>query len=297
MCRGHESVVLNMTRILKAVCMALALLLCCGCTAEAANAAPAPENELTVFSLGESGTVRRAVIEFQKENPAMTVRYQIGDQSPLPREETLRALRNELEKGRGPDVLILDGMDAAVYEGRLADPGTPDPQCFPNIVEAGRRDGKQYAIPMRFLPPLSVEVLGDIYSSQGTPDGADALRELLLTAWSPSVNNAPDRPMDRELAVTATGTIQPTLFTAVTDGPRQEQARRFVAGMLTEFVQQGDFGEGLPVRMDVFAEIVETPSSHIRLVTDLKALFLAQKAAGPPAMGTVDFLNGKADNL
>lgn len=297
MCRGHESVVLNMTRILKAVCMALALLLCCGCAAEAASAAPEPEqNQLTVFSLGESGTVRRAVIEFQKENPAMTVRYQIGDQSPLPREETLRALRNELEKGRGPDVLILDGMDAAVYEGRLTDPGTPDPQCFPNIVEAGRRDGKQYAIPMRFLPPLSVEVLGDTYSSQGTPDGADALRELLLTAWSPSVNNAPDKPLERELAVSATGTIQPTLFTAVTDGPRQEQARRFVAGMMTEFVQQGDFREGLPVRMDVFAEIVEAPSSHIRLATDLKALFLAQKAAGPPAMGTVDFLNGKADN-
>lgn len=103
----------------KGIGLALALLLCCGCAAEAASAAPEPEqNQLTVFSLGESGTVRRAVIEFQKENPAMTVRYQIGDQSPLPREETLRALHNELEKGRGPDVLILDGMEAAVYAGQ-----------------------------------------------------------------------------------------------------------------------------------------------------------------------------------
>lgn len=278
-----------------------------------ADAPARPERQLTVFSMEESGTVQRAVIELQRADPSITVRYQVGAQSPLSREETLRSLKNELKNGKGPDVLILDGIDGAVYDGALADPGEPADlaACFPNIAAAGVKNGKRYAIPTRFLLPMTVGEAEEIKRygaagngqptssvTQGTPLGKQGFRDLISASWNKSLNNVPDTGSDyREMSVFAAGTLQPSVFAAVTAGENQELARQLIALMLTEFVQQGDFEEGFPVRMDSFDEVIKEgiKNKQINIQTDMKELCLSQKAAGsPPDQSTADFLKDHA---
>lgn len=128
------------------------------------NVSALPNTELTIYSLEESQVLRQAVTTFQKKNPDIYVNVQIGmsGDDSVTAEDALSTLSTDIMAGKGPDVLILDGMpvDKYIEKGVLEDlsdivsevDGTDG--LFKNIVEGSKKDGHIYGMPAKFLVPV-----------------------------------------------------------------------------------------------------------------------------------------------
>ena len=123
-----------------------------------------PEKQLTVYSLAENYSMRQAVSLYQKMHQDVYIRYEIGMSGTdgVTREDAVRNLNTKIMSGEGPDILLLDGLpqDSYVEKGILADmSGVVDgfageEELFSNVVEACRKDGKIYALPIRIQIPM-----------------------------------------------------------------------------------------------------------------------------------------------
>lgn len=148
------------------------------------NAAAVPEQELTVYSLEDSMALRQAVSLFRETYPDCYVNLQIGlSEEGMTREDALTALNTDIMAGNGPDVLILDGMQTDSYIDKdmladitdLVDEIAEKDGIFDNVRSAYEIDGKLYAIPTRFLVPMSA----------GNSDGVAAGSDLAALAdWA-----------------------------------------------------------------------------------------------------------------
>lgn len=122
-----------------------------------------PDELVTVYSLREENKVRQAIAQYQAQNPQAFVRYEVGmsGMDATGREDAIKKLNTELMAGRGPDILILDGLPADSYieKGVLLDLSghigqmTGEQELLPNIVESFRQDGKIYSMPVSFTIP------------------------------------------------------------------------------------------------------------------------------------------------
>lgn len=76
-----------------------------------------PQYELRVYTLHESNILSLAAIEFQKENPdyQVSITVLLSDDTAITNDEAIRALSTELLAGKGPDILLLDGMPISDY--------------------------------------------------------------------------------------------------------------------------------------------------------------------------------------
>lgn len=132
------------------------------------EASAVPENEITLYALNESAMVRQAAIAFQKNHPDTHVNVEIGISSDngVTVEDALKVLNTNIMAGKGPDVLILDDMplDSYIEKGVLEDISDvvneveQEDGFFENIKNAYVKDGKQYAMPVRFYTSI---VIGD----------------------------------------------------------------------------------------------------------------------------------------
>lgn len=128
------------------------------------NAASVPDKELTVYALDESVFLRNAVTLFQKTNPDIHVNLEIGltGKDGVTLEDALSVLNTNILAGKGPDVLILDGMpkEGYIQKGILQDISdvveevNKSDGIFPNILEASKQEGKIYAMPARLIIPI-----------------------------------------------------------------------------------------------------------------------------------------------
>lgn len=147
-----------------------------------------PDEKVSIYSLTEDYTIRQAVSLFQKQNPDVYVRYEVGisGENGMTAEDAVKNLNTRMLSGSGPDLLVLDGLPAASYteKGILADlSGIVDDMSgenslFPNLVEACREDGELYSLPVRFQLPV---IAGDEESVQNVTDLetlADAVERL-----------------------------------------------------------------------------------------------------------------------
>lgn len=131
-----------------------------------------PEKQLKVYSLVENYTIRQAISIFQKQNPDVYINYeyiydyaylygQDGGSAITP-QDALKNLNVELMSGNGPDVLLLDGMDADIYvrKGMLADLSdvleelTGEKKVFENIASAYKEENGTFIIPASFQLPM-----------------------------------------------------------------------------------------------------------------------------------------------
>lgn len=131
-----------------------------------------PEKQLKVYSLVENYTIRQAISVFQKQNPDVYINYeyiydyaylygQDGGSAITP-QDALKNLNVELMSGNGPDVLLLDGMDADIYvrKGMLADLSdvleelTGEKKVFENIASAYKEENGTFIIPASFQLPM-----------------------------------------------------------------------------------------------------------------------------------------------
>lgn len=125
-----------------------------------------PEEQLSIYSLEEDYAIRQAISLFQKRNPGVYIRYEVGmtGDDGMTAEDAIKNLNTKIMSGKGPDLLVLDGLPDQSYEqkGILADlteleeSMTGENRLLPNLVDAFREDGKLYSVPVRFRLPLIV---------------------------------------------------------------------------------------------------------------------------------------------
>ena len=154
------------------------------------DAPTVPDELVTVYSLREEDKVRQAIAQYQAQNPQAFVRYEVGlsGSDAVAREDAIKKLNTELMAGRGPDILILDGlpMNSYIEKGVLLDLSdhisqmTGEQELMPNIVESFRQDGKIYSVPISFTIPAALgrkEDLSQIHNLASLADTMERLRE------------------------------------------------------------------------------------------------------------------------
>ncbi|MGL4345920.1 MAG: ABC transporter substrate-binding protein [Cellulosilyticaceae bacterium] len=123
-----------------------------------------PTTQVNVYMLEENMTVRQAAAEYQRNNPGVFVNLQIGmsEGDGVTKSDAIRSLNTELLAGKGPDILILDGLpiDSYIAKGVLQDmsdwakPAIEAGEWLENIATAYEKDGAIYALPTRFTLPV-----------------------------------------------------------------------------------------------------------------------------------------------
>lgn len=165
------------------------------------KAPSAPDLELSVYALDESIYLRNAITLFQKQYPDIRINLEIGlsGKDGVTLEDALSVLNTNILAGKGPDVLILDGMptDRYIEKGVLEDISDivkeVDKQdgLFPHIVDASKQGDAIYAMPSRLL--ISVfEGDQNLRESSGTLENlAKKVTELQKQSSSSTVNTSP----------------------------------------------------------------------------------------------------------
>lgn len=122
-----------------------------------------PDTELTVYSLRELPTVRQTISAFQNSHANVHVNYRVGlpeGSNNVTASDVVRSLNTEILAGKGPDVLILDGLpvDSYMEKGVLADLSAllSGADLLSNVANTYQTDGKTYAIPARFTVPVLI---------------------------------------------------------------------------------------------------------------------------------------------
>ena len=124
-----------------------------------------PDQQIRVYSLEHNDLLQMAIINYQAQNPAVYVKYEVGREGTSPdgntsvtREDALKNLNTEIMAGQGPDLILLDEMPLRSYmeKGILADisPWLTGTEETETLIEAVRntyqKDDSIYAIPATF---------------------------------------------------------------------------------------------------------------------------------------------------
>lgn len=120
-----------------------------------------PDTELTIYSLEENSSIRQAVVMFQKKYPDIYLTLETGmtGEDGVTRTDALKILNTEIMAGKGPDILIMDGMSSETYikQGMLENLSDTlkDAGLLSNIQDAyTREDGSIYEMPVKFGIPM-----------------------------------------------------------------------------------------------------------------------------------------------
>lgn len=123
-----------------------------------------PDKELKVYSLYNNRELRQSVSQFQKEHTDVYVNYQVAmsEENGMTVSDALKTLTTEIMAGKGPDLMLLDGMPIKTYmeKGILKDITSlfqeDSGSYFENIRKAYQdSEGKMYAAPARFFIPMA----------------------------------------------------------------------------------------------------------------------------------------------
>lgn len=149
-----------------------------------------PSKEVKVYSLKDNGEMRQAIALFQKKNPDIFVSMEIGtsDHDAVTVSDALRTLNTNIMAGKGPDVLVLDGMPVKSYlkKGLLTDlteiiNKAENTGGFIESIKKTYANGEKIqAIPTRFKIPLiqgSKEDIGNINDLSSMAEQIEKLKK------------------------------------------------------------------------------------------------------------------------
>lgn len=128
------------------------------------NMPSTPSQTISAYSLTENDILRQAITRYQEKNPDVYVEYRVGmgEEDGVTREDAIKKLNTELMAGKGPDLLILDGLPLDSYQEKgvlmdispyLAQLEAEEP-LLPNIKESFTKDGKITMIPAAVTLPM-----------------------------------------------------------------------------------------------------------------------------------------------
>ncbi|HIU74692.1 MAG TPA: extracellular solute-binding protein [Candidatus Pelethocola excrementipullorum] len=142
-----------------------------------------PSAEINVYSLKDDQTLRQVISKFQQNNPDILVNLQIGMSEGQTLSDTLRTLNTNIMSGKGPDIIILDGMPINNYIDKnlledisdLVDDVDKSEGLYGDIAKAFEKDKKIYAVPTRFAIPT---IVGDPAVLDGIKDAGTLADQL-----------------------------------------------------------------------------------------------------------------------
>lgn len=120
-----------------------------------------PDTELKVYSLEDNSFIRQAAAVFQKKYPDIYLNLETGmsGDDAVTTTDALKTLNTEIMAGKGPDIMILDGIPSDTYieKGMLEDLSGlfKETGLLENIETAYTQDdGSIYAMPVQFGIPI-----------------------------------------------------------------------------------------------------------------------------------------------
>ncbi len=147
------------------------------------DAATEPGTVLSVFTLYDSATLRACADQFQKQHPDVMVDIDVvlPEGTAVTRDDVIRTLNTQLLAGKGPDIMVLDGLPVLSYldKGVLMDlSGVAEPMIesgalLGNVAGAFKAGDAISAVPTRFLLP---SLWGDVRAMNTLEDMADWAR-------------------------------------------------------------------------------------------------------------------------
>ncbi|WP_312810236.1 ABC transporter substrate-binding protein [Sedimentibacter sp.] len=123
-----------------------------------------PSMELTVYTLNENNTLRQTAGELQNKYPDFKVNIKVGLEvgTSVTKTDAIKQLNGELLGGKGPDLILLDGLSVESYiqKGVLADLSDivnaymKDDKLLSSVINTYANDGKYPVIPTKFHMPV-----------------------------------------------------------------------------------------------------------------------------------------------
>lgn len=156
-----------------------------------------PGTELTVYTLNENSTLRQAAGELQRKNPDIKVNIRVGIDSSLSvtKEDAVKTLNTEIIAGKGPDLILLDGMDIESYisKGVLADLSgvvkevrEGGEKLIDSAAEMYKRDLGIFAVPAKFTVPsmwIDEEYAGSIKNLKDLAEFAKSHNDRQIVSY------------------------------------------------------------------------------------------------------------------
>lgn len=144
--------------------------------------------QVNLYMLEDNTTIREAIAAYQRQNQEVLINVQVGisEGDAITKSDAIRTLNTQLLAGKGPDILILDGLPVQSYvdKGVLLDMSDwvedmkDSGQWVENITEMYREaDGSIYALPTRFTIPTlwgNAEIVNGVASLEELADWAKA---------------------------------------------------------------------------------------------------------------------------
>lgn len=150
------------------------------------EAAITPTNEINVYALNDNQALRQAISTYQQNNPDTLVNLEIGMSQGQTLSDTLRTLNTNIMSGKGPDILVLDGIPVNNYIEKnlleditdLVEEVDKSDGLYGDITKAYEKDEKIYAVPSKF----SIPVISGAGESVDSVENAGTLAEQLESA-------------------------------------------------------------------------------------------------------------------
>lgn len=161
------------------------------------EASVVPEEQITIYSLYDNETVRRAISVFRKKTPEVYVKFEIGltGEDSMTESDAIHNLNTRLLAGTGPDLLILDGMPMESYteKGILADLSgvvkelESENRFFDKILKAYQQDKGIYVLPVRYYVPILGGDRGELENITDLNTLADLAEQIAMRGETETV--------------------------------------------------------------------------------------------------------------
>lgn len=145
-----------------------------------------PQEKLKIYSLKEDSDIYSAVSFYQIQNPDVFVEYEVGmeEGGAVTEEDAVKKLNTQIMAGKGPDILMLDGLpsDSYIEKGVLCDLRSlieeMDGELLGNPIRAWEEENGIYGIPGQIAFPVIMGREGEVSGMNGVFTVADGLKRL-----------------------------------------------------------------------------------------------------------------------
>lgn len=134
-------------------------------------------SDIVIYSLMENEDIIKMIAMYESNNPDIEIKYEVGVSSNAGVEvsDAIKTLNTELATGKGPDIILLDGLptDSFIENELLADISDViygnEKEVFESIINSYKINGMIYQIPLYIKVPTLISNK-DIVSKINTID-------------------------------------------------------------------------------------------------------------------------------
>lgn len=262
------------------------------------NAPSRPETELRIYSLRENSEISQAIVQYQKQHPEILIHLEVGldGSEGASQDDLVKALNTEIMAGKGPNLLLLDGMNIEAYQekGMLSDLSglwEKGDDYFDAVLSAYEKNGKVCALPLRFQIPIMFTGNPEAFDYE-TVSGLDFATLTTICAQLGGEYEYGLMPGSQENIYVPTEIIG--VSSRSTEG---EAAMEFVNYLLTDEAQSIERNDGLPVRKETFRNVLTKTQGVSYPITDEEGNLTGSLDVSPASQEEVDQLLQLAESL